>query len=186
MFSNCWPWQFYGRFSAFCPFHRGWNVLKLPTLAVLWPLFSPVTGNCRPWQFYGRFSALTSLSSSNCRPWQFYGRFSALTKSGHETADLGSFMATVMKLQTLAVLWPVFSLDKKLLLNSPLCKQYQVSDHFIDFNITHRYYANIKFWLWGTLEIPLGSPHWQLARGIGKRLFVKLSPSLTSSPSWAE
>ena len=113
--SNCRPWQFYGRFSAFCPLHRGWNVLKLPTLAVLWPLFSPVTGNCRPWQFYGRFSALTSLSSSNCRPWQFYGRFSALTKSGHETADLGSFMAAVMKLQTLAVLWPLFSLDKNLL-----------------------------------------------------------------------
>ena len=94
MFSNCRPWQFHGRFSAICPIHDEIHVLKLPTLAVLRPLFSTVTSNCRPWQFDGRFSALWELWLSNCRPWQFYGRFSAPIKSGHETADLSSYMAT--------------------------------------------------------------------------------------------
>ena len=50
--------------------HLSKVAMKLPTLAVSWP------------------------DSSNCQPWQFYGRFSAPIKSGHETADLGSFMAT--------------------------------------------------------------------------------------------
>ena len=112
--SNCRPWQFHGRFSAICPIHDEIDVLKLPTLAVSWPVFSTVISNCRPWQFHGRFSAHRWLWLSNCRPWQFHGHFSAPTKSGHETADLGSFMATdslwkkvAMKLPTLAVSWPL-------------------------------------------------------------------------------
>ena len=44
---NRWPWRFHGRFWEFSPIHENWNVLKLPTSAVLWPLFSPVTGNCK-------------------------------------------------------------------------------------------------------------------------------------------
>ena len=101
--SNCRPWQFHGRFSAICPIHDEMHVLKLPTLAVSRPLFSTVTSNCRPWQFHGRFSALWELWLSNCRPWQFYGRFSAPIKSGHETANLGSVMASFFNLLSLAV-----------------------------------------------------------------------------------
>merc|ERR1712015_136521 len=63
--SNCRPWQFHGHFSAICPIHDEIDVLKLPTLAVSWPLFStpvalalklptlavlwPFSSNCRPW-----------------------------------------------------------------------------------------------------------------------------------------
>jgi hypothetical protein len=100
---NCRPWQFYGRFRAITPIHEYLNVGKLPTSAVLWPLFSHAMVNCRPQQFYGRFSAMRESLSVNCRPWQFYGRFSDMEKTGHETASLGSFMAAVNKLQTLAV-----------------------------------------------------------------------------------
>ena len=40
--SNCRPWKFHGRFSAICPINDERHVLKLPTLAVSWPLFSTV------------------------------------------------------------------------------------------------------------------------------------------------
>ena len=79
MFSNCHPRQFHGRFSAL------WSqaadlgfygqflstlvalALKLPTLAVSWPV------------------------SSTCWPWKFHGCFSAPIKSGKENANLCSF-----------------------------------------------------------------------------------------------
>ena len=126
MDSNYRPWQFHN------------HVLKLPTLAVSliagfkhFSAFGPQTAdlgsftaafqpfaqsimrdmfsNCRPWQFRGQFSAHWELWLSNCQPWLFYGRFSAPIKSGHETVDLGSFMARFLKLLTLAVSWPLFS-----------------------------------------------------------------------------
>ena len=87
--SNCRPWQFDGR------------ILKLPTLAVLWPVFSPS----------GPFVLkLLTLAVS----WPL---FSTLPYPGWlecpQTADLGSFMAAFqhcdLKLPTLEVLWPVFS-----------------------------------------------------------------------------
>ena len=87
--SNCRPWQFDGR------------ILKLPTLAVLWPVFSPS----------GPFNLkLPTLAVS----WPL---FSTLPYPGWlqcpQTADLGSFMAAFqhcdLKLPTLEVLWPVFS-----------------------------------------------------------------------------
>ena len=111
--SNCRPWQFYG------------HVLKLLTLAVSWPVFSPYGHFVLKLQtlavLWPLFSLLPSPQRMKCS----------------QTADLGSFMAAfqpcdgklptlavlwpvfspnqlvVLKLQTLAVLWPVFSLDKK-------------------------------------------------------------------------
>ena len=38
--------------------------------------------------------------------------FGALEKNGHRTSDHSSYMATVSKLQTLAVLWPLLGPSK--------------------------------------------------------------------------
>ena len=71
------------------------------------------SSNCRPQQFYGRFSVMWNFMSSNCRPWQFHGRFRVMTKRVHKTASPGSSCGTVLKLQTLAVSWSVYSDDLK-------------------------------------------------------------------------
>ena len=63
--------------------------------------------NCRPQQFY----------ASNCRPWQFHGRFREMTKtlkklchSNCQTRQFdGHFEIQQIKLQTSAVLWPLYS-----------------------------------------------------------------------------
>jgi hypothetical protein len=84
------------------------NAGKTASLGSFTAAFKSCTLNCRARQFYGRFSVMQDSMSENCRPWQFYGRFSEMDKTGRRTAGLGSFMATDIKLQSLAVLWPVF------------------------------------------------------------------------------
>ena len=75
MDSNCWPWQFDGR------------VLKLPTLAVWWPVFSTSwSSNCWPWQFHSHVLKLPTLAVW----WPVFSTFGAF---GPQTANLGSFTA---------------------------------------------------------------------------------------------
>ena len=144
--SNCRPWQFHGHVLKLPTLAVSWPVfstlgllvLKLPTLAVSWPLFSHLPYPWRDWcsqtADLGSFMAgfqhcdlklptlavswpvfstpvalalkLPTLAVSwplfspyqkwpwNCWPWQFYGHWFSREKCGHETADLGSFMAT--------------------------------------------------------------------------------------------
>ena len=73
--------------------------------------------NCRPQQFYGHFTVLWPWYASNCRPWQFHGRFREMTKTLKKLCHSncqprqfdGHFEIQQLKLQTSAVLWPLYS-----------------------------------------------------------------------------
>ena len=105
--SNCRPRRFHGRFWEISPIHKNLLVLKLPTSAVLWPLFSPVTGNCKTlavlWPLLGGVIPTVTKPLTLAVLWPLLG----YDKKWPWNASLGSFMDSVIKLQPLAVLWPL-------------------------------------------------------------------------------
>ena len=118
--SNCRPWQFHG------------HVLKLPTLAVSWPVFSPL-------------GLLVLKLPTLAVSWPLFSHLPYPWRDWcSQTADLGSFMAGFqhcdLKLPTLAVSWPVFSTPVALALKLPTlavlwpfssnCRPWQFHGHF--------------------------------------------------------